>query len=188
MNRKQIFNLSLTALFAALIAIGAFIRIPLPPVPFTLQTFFVLLAGLLLGAKRGASSAALYMFIGLCGIPIFTGGGGISYVLNPTFGYILGFIIGAFITGLIAFKVNKPSYPRMIIASLAGLLTVYICGMVYYFLLAQFYIGKPIGLWPLLLNFFIVFLPGDITLALLAVFVSKRLYPTVSAAFSGSVQ
>ena len=79
------------ALFTALIAVGAFIRIPVPVVPFTLQYLFTMLAGLLLGAKRGAGSVTVYMLLGLAGLPIFTEGGGISYLFKPSFGYIIGF-------------------------------------------------------------------------------------------------
>ena len=83
-------NMVLCALFAALIAIGAFIRIPVPYVPITFQGFFVLLAGFLLGPKYGAASMLIYIAVGLVGIPVFTEGGGIMYVLKPTFGYLIG--------------------------------------------------------------------------------------------------
>jgi hypothetical protein len=91
----------LAALFTALIAAGTWIRIPLPPVPVTMQTFFVILAGLLLGWRGGLLSAGLYMALGLAGVPIFTGGGGIQSVLTPTFGYIVGFLPGAALAGRI---------------------------------------------------------------------------------------
>jgi len=77
------------ALFAALTAVGAFIRVPLPIVPFTLQTFFVALSGALLGARRGMLAQLLYVAIGLLGVPIFTKGGGIGYVFQPSFGYLV---------------------------------------------------------------------------------------------------
>ena len=72
----------LCAMFAALIAVGAFIRIPIPYVPFTLQLFFTTLAGLLLGPKLGAASSLVYMITGLIGIPIFTEGGGPGYIFR----------------------------------------------------------------------------------------------------------
>ena len=80
-------DLILCALFTALSAIGAFIRIPVPLVPFTLQITFTTLAGLLLGSKKGAISVAVYVLMGLIGIPVFTQGGGFSYVLKPSFGF-----------------------------------------------------------------------------------------------------
>ena len=95
-------DMALVALFAALTAVGAFIRIPVPVVPFTLQFLFTNLAGLLLGAKRGAAAAGVYMAAGLIGVPVFTQGGGPWYVMNPTFGYIAGFAAGAWCAGKIS--------------------------------------------------------------------------------------
>ncbi len=86
-------DMVLCAMFAALIAVGAFIRIPIPYVPFTLQLFFTTLAGLLLGPKLGAASSLVYMITGLIGIPIFTEGGGPGYIFKPSFGYIIGFVL-----------------------------------------------------------------------------------------------
>ena len=79
------------SLFTALIAAGAFIKIPVPVVPFTLQYLFTMLAGLLLGSKRGTISVVAYMLLGLAGLPIFSEGGGLWYVFKPSFGYIIGF-------------------------------------------------------------------------------------------------
>lgn len=75
---------------------------PVPVVPFTLQFLFTTLAGLLLGSKKGAISVVAYMILGLAGLPIFSEGGGFWYVIKPSFGYIIGFCIGTYVTGLIA--------------------------------------------------------------------------------------
>lgn len=102
MKQMTAVRMALCSLFTALIAIGAFLQIPLPNFDyFTLQFFFVLMAGMLLGARLGALSAALYVLIGLLGIPVFAAGGGISYVLRPSFGFLLGFIVTAFCSGWI---------------------------------------------------------------------------------------
>lgn len=81
----KIRDLILVAMFAALTAIGAFIKIPIPYVPFTLQFLFCAFAGMILGARLGALSQIIYVAIGLAGIPVFTEGGGIGYVFKPTF-------------------------------------------------------------------------------------------------------
>ena len=81
-------------LFTALIAVGAFIKIPIPVVPFTLQYLFTMLAGLLLGSRLGTVSVLSYMLLGLAGLPIFSEGGGLWYVFKPSFGYIIGFAVG----------------------------------------------------------------------------------------------
>ena len=85
MAREKTRNLILCSLFAALIAVGAFIRIPIPVVPFTLQILFTTLAGLLLGSRLGATSVCIYIALGLLGLPIFAEGGGFAYVLKPRF-------------------------------------------------------------------------------------------------------
>ena len=83
-------------LFTALIAVGAFIKIPIPVVPFTLQYLFTMLAGLLLGSRLGTVSVLSYMLLGLAGLPIFSEGGGLWYVFKPSFGYIIGFAVGTY--------------------------------------------------------------------------------------------
>lgn len=95
------------ALFTALIAVGAFIRVPVPVVPFTLQYLFTMLAGLLLGSKRGAVSVAVYVLLGLAGLPIFTEGGGLGYIFKPSFGYLAGFCVGAYLTGYLAEQLHR---------------------------------------------------------------------------------
>lgn len=167
------------ALFTALIAVGAFIKIPIPVVPFTLQFLFTMLAGLLLGGKQGAAAVLCYIFIGLVGLPIFAEGGGISYVFQPTFGYIIGFAIGAAATGAIANQTAAPSMKRLLAANFIGLLIVYACGMVYYWLMSTLYIGTEIGFWTLFLYCFVLAVPGDIFLCFVAAFIGKRLIPAL---------
>lgn len=177
MNRTR--NLVLMALFTALIAAGAFIRIPIPVVPFTLQFLFTMLAGLLLGGKHGAISVLCYILIGLIGLPVFAEGGGIAYVFQPTFGYLIGFCIGAYVTGTIANKVPDPSIKRILAANFIGLLIVYLLGMLYYWAIYTFYIGKGIDFWTLFLYCFLLAVPGDIALSILAAFLGKRLIPII---------
>lgn len=172
-------DLTLIGLFAALVAVGAFIRIPVPVVPFTLQLLFTTLAGLLLGGKNGAISVGVYLFLGLLGLPVFASGGGFSYVLNPTFGYLLGFCAGAYLTGKIANASPQPSFQRLIAACFSGLLVVYLFGLIYYYIISNFYLGSPIGLWPLFLYGFILAVPGDIALCVLASVLGKRLIPLI---------
>ena len=176
-NRKKIKNIILCSLFAALIAVGAFIKIPVPVVPFTLQFLFTTLAGLLLGSKLGFLAVMSYIAVGLAGIPVFAAGGGINYILQPSFGYLIGFAFGAFITGKIAESFKKISLKILIAANFAGLLVVYALGMIYYALISNFYLGTPIGLWPLFLYCFILAVPGDIALCFLSASLGKFLIP-----------
>lgn len=165
----------LFGLFTALIAIGAFIRVPVPVCPFTLQLLFTTLAGLILGSKRGALSVALYVALGLLGVPVFTSGGGPSYIFQPTFGYLIGFIAGAYVTGYIAETAKTFSFVRVLFANLAGLMIVYLFGMVYVYIINNYYLHTPIGIWPVVLYCFILAVPGDICLCVLAAGLSRKL-------------
>ena len=165
------------ALFTTLIAAGAFIRIPVPVVPFTLQFLFTCLAGNLLGSKRGAISVLVYIALGLAGLPVFAEGGGIWYVAKPTFGYLLGFCAGTFVTGLMSERMQKLSMPGLLAANFAGLGIVYFFGMVWCYLLSNYVLGVSLGLWPLFLYCFLLAVPGDICLCIVAAFLTKRLRP-----------
>lgn len=170
-------NLIRCALFAALIAVGAFIRIPIPVVPFTLQLLFTMLAGLLLGGRLGALSVGLYIAMGLLGLPVFAEGGGPAYLLKPSFGYIIGFAVASYVTGCLAHSVPNPGYKRLLAANFLGLAIVYLFGMAYYYLMSNFYLGTPIGLWPLFLYCFVLAVPGDIFLCIVGAVLGRKLIP-----------
>ena len=178
MQKNKTQNLVLCSLFVALIAAGAFIKIPVPVVPFTLQFLCSsIMAGLLLGGKLGAVSVGAYILIGLLGLPVFAEGGGPAYILKPSFGYIIGFAAASYVTGVIANRVPNPTYRRLLAANFIGLGIVYLFGMVYYYLMSNLYLGNPIGLWPLFLYCFILAVPGDILLCVLGAFLGKRMIP-----------
>lgn len=178
-KRSSALKITLCGLFTALIAAGAFIKIPIPNLPFTLQDMFVLLGGLLLGPALGGMSAFIYMIIGLAGIPVFTQGGGIGYVLRPSFGYIIGFVIGAFVSGIVSRRVREGSYFGQFLAALSGLAVIYAVGIPYFWAVSTFYLGKTIALWPLLGMCLFTTLPGDIALCFLAAYISKALRPAI---------
>ena len=168
------------SLFTALIAVGAFIRVPIPVLPFTLQYLFTMLAGLLLGPRLGTISTVAYMLLGLAGLPIFTEGGGLWYVFKPSFGYIIGFAVGTFVTGWIAEYMEKKTIARYLLANLAGLFCVYAIGMIYYYIICNFVINTPIAAGPLLLYCFVLAVPGDIALSILGAVVAKRVRPVLA--------
>ena len=157
-------DMIMCALFTALIAVGAFIKVPVPVVPFTLQFLFTMLAGLIMGGRLGAISVGLYAVLGLVGLPIFAEGGGIWYVLKPSFGYIIGFALGSLVTGLMVEKQKNLTMGRLLAANFTGLAIVYACGMIYYYIICNFVIGTPIAFWPLFLYCFLLAVPGDICL------------------------
>jgi len=134
-------ELALITLFAALTALGARVTIPLPftPVPVTLQVLFPLLAGLLLGSKRGALSQVEYVAAGLAGLPVFAKeGSGLAYLFGPTGGYLLGFIAAAFLVGELAaiMRASTKGFDTLcystqgatFLASLCGVAAIYLCG------------------------------------------------------------
>jgi len=176
MTTKQ---LILCGLFTALIAVGAFIKIPIPVLPFTLQFLFTMMAGLLLGGEMGAYSVLMYILLGLIGLPIFTEGGGLGYIFKPTFGYIIGFCIASYVTGKIANEKSNPTYKRILTANFIGLAIIYSLGMIYYYIICNFVINTPIGVWPLFLYCFILAVPGDILLCILSALLYKRLIPAI---------
>ena len=163
-------------IFTALIAVGAFIKVSVPVVPFTLQFLFTTLAGLLLGGKLGAFSVIAYLVLGLAGLPIFSEGGGIWYVFKPSFGYLIGFCIATYVTGTMAERM-KFTIKNLLAANFTGLLIVYAAGMVYYYIICNFVIDTPIGVWPLFLYCFLLAVPGDICLCILSAFFVKRIKP-----------
>ena len=152
-------SLILTALFAALTAVGAFLKIPFPLSAITLQFFFTAMAGTLLGKKYGALSQAVYVLLGLVGVPIFALGGGFSYVFQPTFGFLLGLIPSAWVIGSLA---KRPlTFWRSVVAMLAGLAVLYAIGVPYMALIANAYLGKELTFWQVLKNGMLIYLPGD---------------------------
>ena len=136
MSNKKIKDMSLVALFSAIIVICSLITIP-SVIPFTLQTFAVFLCLNILGAKKGIISILIYILLGVVGLPVFSGfNGGIGALLNVTGGYIIGFIFSALIFGVVTSVLNKkPRKIIKIIASFAGLIGCYIFGTLWYVLL-----------------------------------------------------
>jgi biotin transport system substrate-specific component len=100
------------------------------------------------------------MILGLAGLPVFSSGGGLAYIFRPSFGYIIGFVAAAFITGVIARKFPDPSFKRLLAASLAGIAVIYLIGMVYFYLISNYVINSPIDLKALFIYCFAVTVPG----------------------------
>ena len=172
-------ELILCAFFASLIAVGAFIRIPVPIVPFTLQFLFVNLAGLLLGRRLGAVSVLVYILIGLLGLPVFSSGGGLGYVFHPTFGYLIGFCVGSYVAGYIVEKINMPEFKSYFMASLANICIVYLFGVIYYYVIANYYLNSSLAAGVLILHGVILCLPGDLLICFWSSLLAKRLRPFV---------
>ncbi|MDR1353346.1 MAG: biotin transporter BioY [Treponema sp.] len=174
-RRKRILGITLTALFAALIAAGTFISIPLPfsPVPIVLQNLFALLSGLVLGPALGAAAVAVYLAAGAIGAPVFAGAsGGFVHFLGPTGGFLCGYFFAAAVAGLIAGRpragIKTPLW-RIILAAAAGFLIVYVPGLIRLKAAASLSWGGTF------IAGFLPFLPGDVAKAAAAALISPRL-------------
>lgn len=170
----------LAALFAALTAVGGFISIPIGPVPITLQSFFTLLSGILLGPFLGALSQLVYVIIGLVGIPVFaSGGGGISSIVKPSFGYLIGFIVAPILIGKILKRVEKVGAVRIFIACILGTLSIYLIGIPYMYVILKYVLHADMTLLKTFQIGFFVFIPGDTIKCIIASIVTVKMLPVI---------
>lgn len=174
-QKTKVYNMTICGLFAALIAVGAFIKVPVPVVPFTLQFLFTNLAGIVLGRKWGTLSVVVYIAVGLAGMPVFAAGGGIGYVLQPSFGYLIGFAVGTFVGGLIVDISKNKNVKTMFIAGFVNLMIVYAVGMVYYYMISRLYLGSDLTIKTLIIYCFLLAVPGDIVLCIVSSGLGKTL-------------
>lgn len=172
-------DMALCGLFAALTAVGAFIKISIPlepfPMHFTLQLFFVLLAGLVLGGRRAAMSVCIYLAVGLVGVPVFAAGGGPAYVIRPTFGFLLGFVFAAFVAGTLSFKRKGGGVKWDLWAAFWGMAAYYFCGAVYFYMISNYVISMPVTWNVVIINCFLITAAEDFVLCVLAAVLAKRL-------------
>jgi biotin transport system substrate-specific component len=165
------------SLFAALMAVGAYLFVPIGPVPIVLQNMFVFLAGLLLGSRWGLASVALYLLAGFCGLPVFAGGtGGIGRFLGPTGGFLVGYLPAVFLIGAIADR--RP--PRMlwdVAAMVLGSAVLYACGVAWLKIVTGTTLAKAaaVGMLP--------FLAGDALKIAAAAVIAKTVRPIMPAKF-----
>ncbi len=157
-------DMTLIALFAVLSMIGAKISMPILTIPFTFQFIISLLTGIVLGARRAMLAQGLYLLMGLAGLPVFARGGGLAYVLEPSFGYLIGMLLCAGIVGAISDRLapgqQKLQVWQLIPLNFLGLAIVYALGVAYLLLIKNFYAGQSLtfvkalqfGLLPFLIN------------------------------------
>ncbi|MFC7321596.1 biotin transporter BioY [Halobacillus campisalis] len=183
-TRYSAFELTMGSLFVAMMAVGANITTIAPfmvvgGVPITLQTFFAILAGLILGSRIGALSMFTYLLLGLAGAPVFAQfKGGLGIAIMPTFGFILSYILIAYIAGKMVER--KRTLPTYIIAALVAMAINYIVGTNWMYAAYVFWFEAPEGLtYSLVWAWMAVPLPKDIVLAILAGVLANRLEKSV---------
>lgn len=161
------------SLLAALIAAGAYLTIPIGPVPIVLQNLFVFLSGLLLGPRWGLASVGVYLLAGALGLPVFAGGvGGIGRFAGPTGGYLVGFVPAVYVIGRITEKFET----RVVFdvaAMVLGSMVIYFFGIAWLKALTGMTLAKTliVGMVP--------FIPGDILKIAAAVPIAKALRPVI---------
>lgn len=177
-------DLTLTGLFVALMAVGANITSFVPfmvvgGVPITLQTFFAILAGAILGSRLGSIAMIVYLLVGLVGAPVFSRfGGGPSTIFSPTFGFIVSFIFTAYVVGKIVEK--KKSVLAFCIASLIGMAVNYLFGTNWMYFAYKLWAAAPDGFtYKMAWLWMVVPLPKDIILAVFAGIMAHRLEKSV---------
>lgn len=168
-------------MFAALMMIGANITSFVPflvvgGVPITLQTFFAVLSGLILGSRLGAISMTVYMFVGLAGAPVFAKfNGGFGAILLPTFGFILSYIFVAYVVGKIVEK--NGSLRSYVFASLFGMTINYLFGTNWMYAAYKLWAAAPdVFTYKVAWAWMIPPLPKDIILSVLAGIFGHRMY------------
>ncbi|GAJ39728.1 biotin transporter BioY [Saccharococcus caldoxylosilyticus] len=180
-------DITLIGMFVALMAIGANITSWAPflvigGVPITLQTFFCVLAGAVLGRRLGAAAMMVYMLVGLFGAPVFAKfGGGFGSIVGPTFGFIVSFIFAAYATGwIIERSKDNPSTVRFVAASLVGMAINYVIGTNWMYAAYKWWAVAPQGFsYGMAWSWMMVPLPKDIILSIVAGVMAPRMYRAI---------
>ena len=175
---NQLRMIVFASLLAALMAAGAYLAIPIGPVPIVMQNMFVFLAGLLLGSRWGLASVTVYLLTGAIGLPVFAGGmGGIGRLVGPTGGYLVGYLPAVFLAGLIAEKAaGRIAFD--VLAMICGTIVLYACGVGWLKTLTGMSWAKAltVGMYP--------FLIGDALKIAAAALIAKALRPVLRVAGS----
>jgi biotin transport system substrate-specific component len=169
-------------LFVALMCIGARISIVIPigtGVTVSLQILFALLAGFLLGPRAGFRSVLIYLVLGLIGLPVYAHGGGASYLLRPTYGFLIGFAAAAFLAGLFRSRMKRRTKTAYLIFGELAMLSYYACGLVYLYVMTNFLLpsANPVGLRTLAFVWFFSTVGPDLVIGAAASLLAFRLVP-----------
>jgi biotin transport system substrate-specific component len=154
-NASSLRGLVYAALFGAATAAGAYIIVPIPPVPITLQTLFLYLAGALLGGRLALLSQVVYLLLGIIGLPVFAGGkAGLGILFGPTGGYLIGFLPAAYLIGKWNEMLRKASFPSVLSSMIAGTIPVYLLGVLQLSFVAKLDLVKAVsvGMLPFLIG------------------------------------
>ena len=204
MSKRSIYIKKLTMLALAVsmyIISGLYIKINIPPVPFSTLTLFTMLTAMLIGKYLAPLAMLIYIAMGLAGLPIFASGlGGPMYVFQPSFGYLIGFVISSFIVGWLneyvkdnrkvryeallnvtnkwerlKIRVKYSEVLRRFVICILGLIVVYFVGVLYFVLMKQFYFGEGVDMGSVMISFVLIFIPSDTMWCILASVISGKI-------------
>ncbi len=176
MQTRNLRELVLSSLFVALIAIGAIIRIPLGSTVYTLQFLATLLAGALLGGRLGALAVLTYTVMGLVGLPVFASGGGPSYILQPTFGYLVAFMLQAYVGGTYIRRSGPITFKKQLTAHLIGLVIVYTVGIAYFYAVSRYLLQSTMTFGVMLWYCAVLQIVPDLVICAVAALIGERAY------------
>ena len=180
MKHIKIKEIAVAGLFSAFICVGAYIKIPIPNLPITMQVFFVLLTGLLLKPRTAFFSFFVYVVLGLIGLPVFTGGGGPGYIFVPSFGFVIGFMTAAYVMSVVMSKIQKSGITVMSLVCVLGIIIIYTIGIPYFALIANVYNGADNSAIWFIETLLLPFIPKEIISAVAAVLTAYKIKPLMS--------
>ncbi|HPG39116.1 MAG TPA: biotin transporter BioY [bacterium] len=167
-------------LFTALTAAGAFIKIPLPPVPVTLQTFFTILAGAILPPRYAFTCQAAYLLLGLAGLPVFALGGGLAYVLQPSFGYLLSLPLAAWLAAVLNRQFNlKKSLHFFLWINVLTAIVILVIGTFWLFISLECFSGAAISLQKVVFSGLLLFVPGELLKSVIASYIAVQYFKRI---------
>ncbi|MDM5299341.1 biotin transporter BioY [Bacillus pumilus] len=182
-------DIVLVGMFAALMAIGANITAIVPflqvgGIPLTMQPFFCILAGLLLGRRLGALAMIVYALVGIAGAPVFAQfSAGFGVILGKSGGFVLSYIPAAWLAGLILEKRKHPGFGSFLLAAIAGTTVMYVIGTSYTYLALNVWLNAPIS-YQTAWFFMIWFMVKDYAFTIFLAMVAPKIYRSVSKATS----
>ncbi len=175
--KKNVYDVSLMAMVLTLLIISSKIVFPISFIPLTLQTLIVFLIPLLFGIKKSCFIFLSYIILGLIGLPIFSNGGGLNYIYQPSFGFIIGFLVISFPIGMIK-KETKLWIAYLLI--FIGITIFYIIGLTYMTIILNYYLKLNKDFISILKIGFLPFILKDILSIIIAKIIAFRIQPIIN--------
>ncbi|MBM7702745.1 biotin transporter BioY [Metabacillus iocasae] len=182
--RFRALDLTLIGMFAALMAIGANMTswapfLQVAGVPLSMQPFFAILAGLLLGSRLGSLSMIVYLLIGIAGVPVFAQfKAGIGVIFGGTGGFLLSYIATAYIVGKLMEQKQNPPLPTFFVSSFVGIILIYVIGTNYMYMAVNYWLEAPMGYgtaWKVMASFAL----KDIAFTIFGALIAPRIYHAI---------